>query len=297
MGDQDARDTSHLFEDIDEGGAPPPVIREDDAIDPADRDGTEPAPWTPRTAPIRWSRQRGAIAAALAAAQARIEPADKDRENTHLRSRYSTLLGVREVARIPLAEAGIAVVSGVEIEPRTITVETSLVHASGQWCATRVVLPIEYMKGLNSAQIIGVLTTYGRRYGLTALTGVVVREDEDDDDAAGLDAQGGPPQQGRASAPKVDMPRTLDEFARLAESLPTSDELRELHRMSRHLPFAAPPKLIAPIVAKISERAAALRAAEVRSASAEAGDAGAGTSGADAARAAIAKANRKDGAR
>ena len=126
------------------------------------------------------------LAAALACAQAQIEPATPDAVGSlddagEERSyRYATLASVWQAVRGPLTENGLSVVQ--TCEPGAIgelRLVATLLHTSGQWISgtTALPLPAQTPQGFGSA------LTYARRYGLAAMVGLCV--DHDDDGAAG----------------------------------------------------------------------------------------------------------------
>jgi hypothetical protein len=49
-----------------------------------------------------------------------------------------------------------------------------LLHESGQWIKSKLKMPIEKV----TAQSIGSTITYGRRYGLSAITGIAQYDDD-----------------------------------------------------------------------------------------------------------------------
>ncbi len=126
------------------------------------------------------------IAAALAAAQAEIATAAKDRVNPHFRAAYATLASVWEACRDPLTKNGLSVVQSPKSEGAIVTLTTLLLHKSGQWF--KDTLTMQAANG--TPQSIGSAITYARRYALAAMVGVA--PDDDDDGNAG---------QGRESAP------------------------------------------------------------------------------------------------
>jgi hypothetical protein len=153
---------------------------------------------------VNHSEAIGDLAAALAKAQAEMRPAVKDAQNPHLRNKYADLGSCWDACRDPLARHGLAVVQGVETSEVTVTVTTTLVHASGQWVRSALSLPWGESKGTTPAQAIGSVITYGRRYGLSALVGITT----DDDDGASA-GQRKPEAQRRpepAAKPKSDAP-------------------------------------------------------------------------------------------
>ena len=54
-------------------------------------------------------------------------------------------------------------------------VETVLAHESGEWISGELLLPLTKA----DAQGVGSAITYGRRYGLAAIVGIVADEDDD----------------------------------------------------------------------------------------------------------------------
>jgi hypothetical protein len=141
------------------------------------------------------SETTATLCAALVAAQGALKPIAKDGKNPAFRSRYATLDGIMETVRPALAAHGLTVVQGV-IHPETgeggrlvgITVETRLVHTSGEWLAS--VVPVPVAKG--DAHGLGSALSYGRRYGISAL--LALSTDEDDDGNAAAKAPPAKPQ-------------------------------------------------------------------------------------------------------
>jgi len=130
------------------------------------------------------------IAKALSTAQGAMQAARKDATNPHFNSRYSSLAEVWDAIREPLTKQGLSVVQLPSATGAAVTVETLLMHVSGQWLRSRVTFPLrpEFSKSgaelPPSAQQIGSAITYGRRYGLTAMVGVASADEDDDGNAA-----------------------------------------------------------------------------------------------------------------
>lgn len=155
-----------------------------------------------RSGELRTSPTVGALATALAKAQAEMTPAPKDGANPMFRSRYATLPAVIEASKA-LAAHGIAVVqfpvtggsvdvqvpATAKVAAHTATVvevglTTRLLHESGEWLEqTLWALP-----AASGPQAHGSLLTYLRRYALSAVA--CIASEEDDDANA---AQGAPP--------------------------------------------------------------------------------------------------------
>ncbi|MBQ2594692.1 MAG: ERF family protein [Candidatus Riflebacteria bacterium] len=128
---------------------------------------------------MKTSENINEIAGALGKAQMEINPAAYDAQNPHFRSRYATLASVMQSCRAALSKNQIAVVQGTIVSDKNVTVTTMLIHSSGQFISDDITIPIVQ----NTAQAIGSALTYGRRYGLSALVGIVSDEDDDANEA------------------------------------------------------------------------------------------------------------------
>lgn len=78
------------------------------------------------------------IATALAAAQASIGAAPKNADNPFFKSRYADLGSVMAVCKEPLLAHGISVIQGVDWDGESTTLETMLLHSSGEFLASRM---------------------------------------------------------------------------------------------------------------------------------------------------------------
>ena len=118
------------------------------------------------------------IAAALAKAQGEIEDASKTGLNPAFRSKYADLAAVRAVIREPLAKNNLAVTQFPSTNSGEVTVQTMLVHTSGQYMSCSLTMPC----GKWDAHNIGSAITYARRYGLMSI--LCIASDDDDGNAA-----------------------------------------------------------------------------------------------------------------
>jgi hypothetical protein len=119
------------------------------------------------------------IATALAKAQPKFAAAAKNKTNPHLKSKYADLVSVTEAVKGPLAEAGLSYTQVIETDKAAVICNTLLMHTSGQWINGRLTL---HSKDI-TPQAMGSAITYARRYGLSAMLGIVTDE-EDDGEAA-----------------------------------------------------------------------------------------------------------------
>lgn len=125
------------------------------------------------------------FAASLVAAQKATKTALKDAENPHFKKNYADLSSVVAACKEALNANGIAFVQRlglvtVEGPGGTVEVTTTLVHESGDTLSDsfRIGLKDPY-----DPQKIGSAITYARRYGLSAICGVIA-DDDDDGNAA-----------------------------------------------------------------------------------------------------------------
>ena len=116
------------------------------------------------------------LATALSKAQGVIQGAKKDSANPFFKSKYADLASVVEAIRIPFAENGLSYIQSIEPSERNeVRVETTLLHASGQWFSCGV-LAVPVAKA--DAQGFGSALTYARRYSLSAAAGIAPEDDD-----------------------------------------------------------------------------------------------------------------------
>lgn len=129
---------------------------------------------------IEKSESIGALAKALAQMQSQIAPVKKDRQGYGYR--YADLAGVLDEVRAPLAAAGLTLTQWpIDAAPGTVSLHSILAHAdSGEWIGATMSMPVETKKGLSSAQCVGMVLSYLRRYAICAILGVA----QEDNDAA-----------------------------------------------------------------------------------------------------------------
>jgi hypothetical protein len=153
------------------------------------------------------SRTIGAIASALARAQAELtnpektltavirSPFPREEDRTF---RYASLASGLEIVRKALSQQEIATIQTTRIDPATGTIHltTLLAHASGEWISSD--WPVCQAKETEAPHRTGAALTYARRYALFALVGIA---GEDDLDAPDLSPAVVPPAQNGALSP------------------------------------------------------------------------------------------------
>ena len=119
----------------------------------------------------------GAIAPALIKAQSQMQGITKEGKNPAFKSKYVTLDSILDTLRPILTSNGLMLTQGSQ-QPETlqaVTVESRIIHTSGEWIATTVTIPVTKP----DAHGLGSALTYGRRYSVSAL--LAISADEDDD--------------------------------------------------------------------------------------------------------------------
>lgn len=142
------------------------------------------------------------IAAALAKAQGKMAGASKDSANPFFKSKYADLASVREAVKGPFSENGIAYVQSPSTLGAVVSVETMLLHTSGQWIRGEVSCTAKD----DSPQAVGSAITYLRRYALQSFAGIAP---EDDDAEA---AQGRSNGRSTTAAPIATAPKGYDDW-------------------------------------------------------------------------------------
>lgn len=133
----------------------------------------------------------GALAAALAKAQAAFPPIPREKTVTVATKtggsysfKYAPLDSILSATRKPLTDNGLAILQLLDED----VLVTSLLHSSGAILSGRT--PIPASEGI---QAYGSAITYLRRYAITALLGIAAEEDDDGNAAAGNRATFGGP--------------------------------------------------------------------------------------------------------
>lgn len=115
------------------------------------------------------------IAPAIRRAQGAIRGAIKDAQNPFFKSKYADLESCWEAVKGPLQAEGLSVVQTMGFIPEAgPTLITTLLHESGEYISGEQ--PACAKSG--SPQDLGSALTYARRYGLSAITGLIQLDDD-----------------------------------------------------------------------------------------------------------------------
>lgn len=120
------------------------------------------------------------LVSALSKAQGKMKPAVFNKVNPHYKNRYADFTAVMDACRIPLSENGLSVMQYCETMGEKLVLVTMLAHTSGQWIKS--FFPMSTAQ--NTSQAIGAAMTYGKRYSLSSMLGIVADDDDDDGEVA-----------------------------------------------------------------------------------------------------------------
>lgn len=148
--------------------------------------------------PSMQSPDIGKLADALAKAQAEMSAAKKDAKNPFFKSDYATLHSCLAAGNPPLNKQGLCVTQLPGSDNGNVTVETILMHTSGQFIKSR--LSVKPQK--TDPQALGSCLSYLRRYSYSAIIGQSVSEDLDDDAEKTMSR----PDVGKKTPPKTKTP-------------------------------------------------------------------------------------------
>lgn len=116
------------------------------------------------------------LSKALTQAQAEFPAIGLDATNPFFNSKYATLGAVIEATKPILSKYGLAVTQLTVGEGGQAGIETILIHESGQYISSTIILPIV---GNKAAQEAGAIISYTRRYSWSAILGLYSDEDDD----------------------------------------------------------------------------------------------------------------------
>lgn len=114
------------------------------------------------------------LAAALNKAQAEMSGAKKKGNNPFFKSKYADLNAVVDAVRIPFCDNGLSYSQFPIMEENRVGVETILMHESGEWISSKLLLPCTKQ----DPQAAGSAITYARRYALQAIAGIPAEDDD-----------------------------------------------------------------------------------------------------------------------
>lgn len=169
------------------------------------------------------------LVAAISKVQGSMKPAKFNKKNSHFKSGYADYSSCMDACRELLSENGLSVLQYCETVDNQLSLATMIAHTSGQWL--KAYLPLFPAK--MDSQGIGSAITYAKRYGLSAMLGIVTGEEDDDGEAAVGRHDDKPPTPSKA----VQMPNALkEELQALVKSF-SADQKLEYNSAVEHYKF------------------------------------------------------------
>jgi hypothetical protein len=162
------------------------------------------------------------IASAFVAAKKEFSPALKDKTNPAFRSKYADLGACIEAVNDALLNHGIAIYQETSEDDTGVTVETVLLHESGEAIRNG---KLHVPAAKHDPQGFGSALTYARRYSLMAACGIA--PEDDDGNAATKATQERPPKVAAKAKDEV-KPMSADEAEQMCVAMRECDDLDSL---------------------------------------------------------------------
>lgn len=96
--------------------------------------------------------------------------------------KYADLASILDEVRPLLAKHDLSLMQMPGNAGECVSLETMVMHKSGQWVSESMQIPVDGVKGMSRAQAVGSVISYARRYALTSFLGIA-QTDEDTDAA------------------------------------------------------------------------------------------------------------------
>jgi len=122
------------------------------------------------------SESIASLSKALVKAQSEFDAVKMNATNPFYHSKYADLGSVIQTCKPVLKANGLAVSQLVNGNTNQVGITTMLIHESGEYLSSEVVVPIQ---GQNIAQEAGKVVSYLRRYALASVLGLYSDEDTD----------------------------------------------------------------------------------------------------------------------
>ncbi|WP_407572102.1 ERF family protein [Deinococcus altitudinis] len=152
----------------------------------------------------------------------------KTRSGSGYSYRYATLHDLLSAVRPQLNAQGIWLSQPLAFGA-TVQVTTLLQHISGEWVSVTVAAPVDSEDGrMKAVQGMASVSTYLRRYGLTALLGIAADEDTDANEGGETPKRGRPAQQ--VVAPNAELIGSVKELWNHAKRLQLDAQLEGMEK-------------------------------------------------------------------
>lgn len=119
---------------------------------------------------MRKSEKIELLASALSKLQGEIQNVFKGKKGYGYN--YADLASILEDVRPLLSKYGLSIIQLPGNSGDSVSIETVIMHESGQYIAETILMPVDVGKGMTRAQAIGSVISYARRYSLTSALGI-----------------------------------------------------------------------------------------------------------------------------
>lgn len=125
--------------------------------------------------------EHATLAEALLAAQEEMPAVDRDKENPHFQSAFTSLDNLLSKTRPILNQNGLVLTQGPDLEDGQLVLRTIIMHSSGE----RLSFAAPLAPAKNDPQGQGAAITYMRRYSAAAVLAIADQEDDDGQRSSG----------------------------------------------------------------------------------------------------------------
>lgn len=169
---------------------------------------------------MQTSEQIGKLVTALALAQSQTSNPALDRAHPHYKGfRYASLGAHLEAIRAPFAANGLIVTQGVTSEGNNVAVTTMIAHSSGEWMKSAVGMTLPEKA---TAQNLGAVVTYLRRYAIASMCLLTGDDDTDADEDREVRQPQRPEPRGAPAVTAAPAPRPAQDRAALFGDKPAA---------------------------------------------------------------------------
>jgi len=122
------------------------------------------------------SESIGQIAKSISLLQGEIEDLTRDKKGYGYK--YADLSQCLKIIRPLLTKNGLAVTQIPGFNEDRVSLETIIMHESGEWIGGTIEIPVTVGKGMIPAQAYGSTISYARRYALVSHLGIATEDDD-----------------------------------------------------------------------------------------------------------------------
>lgn len=122
------------------------------------------------------SESIGKIAKSISLLQGEIEDLTRDKKGFGYK--YADLSQCLKIIRPLLTKNGLSITQIPGFNEDRVSLETIIMHESGEWIGGTIEIPVTVVKGMIPAQAYGSTISYARRYALVSHLGIATEDDD-----------------------------------------------------------------------------------------------------------------------